>query len=200
MGVGALSFLLLAVVLVFTWQAIFSSNRDLARARAWGELGRRALPFGALLLMAFSLPLVQGLGGNANLLWLGFFAVLIVATSLLAVPPLERRANGAFRKGDYGEAVRLFRELVEKKPLPRNYAFLGAALGASERYDESLKASTKAVEKDPDYGLAYYNRALILLKMKRREKAKKDLERALEADLPRRFRRVVRRQLEESGG
>lgn len=194
---GALTFLLLAVVLVFTWQSIYTANKDLARAKAWGELARRALPLVVLILMALSLPLVQTLEGNGTVLWISVFALLIVAASLLAVPPLERKANKAFRKHDYEEATRLFRQLAESKPLPRNYAFLGAALGASDKYEESLKSSTKAIEGDPDYGLAYYNRALIQLKMKRKDKARQDFQKTLEADTPRRFRRAARGQLDD---
>ncbi|WP_119066333.1 tetratricopeptide repeat protein [Rubrobacter indicoceani] len=192
---SALTFLLLAIVLIFTWQSIYTANKDLARAKAWGELARRALPFFVLILMALSLPAVQSFGGNGTIVWISAFAVLIVGASLLAVPPLERKANRAFKKGDYDEAARMFRELAESRPLPRNHAFLGAALGASERYDESVKSSTKAIEGDPDYGLAYYNRALIQLKMKRREKAKQDFQKTLETDTPRRFRRAAQSQL-----
>lgn len=194
---GALTFLLLAVVLVFTWQSIFTANKDLARAKAWGELLRRALPFFVLVLMAVSLPAVQTFEGNGTVIWIASFGVLIVLSSMLAVPPLERKANKAFRRGDYDEAARMFRELLESKPLPRNHAFLGAALGASEKHEESVRSSTAAVEKDPDYGLAYYNRALIQLKMKRKEKAKQDFQRTLEADTPRRFRRAAKNQLDE---
>jgi Tfp pilus assembly protein PilF len=55
-----------------------------------------------------------------------------------------------------------------------------------------------AVEIDPEYGLAYYNRALILQRLGRKSRATKDLKRALETDLPRRFRTAARRALEES--
>jgi tetratricopeptide (TPR) repeat protein len=123
--------------------------------------------------------------------------VLIVVTSLLSVSALERRANRAFRGGDYARAAELYGELVEEKPLARNRAFLGAALGASERYDESVSASTTAIEQDPQYGLAYYNRALVLQRMGKKGRAVKDLKRAQEADLPRRFRTAVQKKLEE---
>jgi tetratricopeptide (TPR) repeat protein len=80
---------------------------------------------------------------------------------------------------------------------PANRAFLGAALGASERYDESVRASTTAIEQDPQYGLAYYNRALVLQRMGKKGRAVKDLKRAQEVDLPRRFRTAVQKMLEE---
>jgi tetratricopeptide (TPR) repeat protein len=71
-------------------------------------------------------------------------------------------------------------------------------LGASERHEDGVEASTKAVEIDPKYGLAYYNRALILNRMGRKSRASKDLKRALEADLPRRFRTAAGKMLEEA--
>ncbi len=63
-----------------------------------------------------------------------------------------------------------------------------------------MGASTKAIELDPEYGLAYYNRALILRSQGHRSRAKKDLKRALESDLPRRFRKAVQGMLEEPQG
>ncbi len=198
MGPGAITVVLIFLLVFLSWQTIYSANRDLARAKAWGELARRALPFGALLLMALSLFVVQTFRQSWVLYaWMAGSAVLIVSASLLSVSALERRANKAFRSGDFERAARLYGELVQEKPLARNQAFLGAALGASERYEESVSASTKAIEQDPQYGLAYYNRALVLQRMGKRGRAVKDLKKAQEVDLPRRFRTAVRRMLEE---
>ena len=198
MGPGAITVVLIFLLVFLSWQTIYSANRDLARAKAWGELARRALPFGALFLMALSLFVIQSYRENWVLYtWMAVSGVLIVVASLLSVSALERRANRAFRAGDYPRAAELYGQLVEEKPLARNRAFLGAALGASERYDESVSASTKAIEQDPKYGLAYYNRALVLQRMGKKSRAIKDLKRAQEADLPRRFRTAVRNMLEE---
>jgi tetratricopeptide (TPR) repeat protein len=197
-GPGAITVVLIFLLVFLSWQTIYSANRDLARAKAWGELARRALPFGALFLMALSLFVIQSYRGSWVLyIWMAVSGVLIVVTSLLSVSALERRANRAFRGGDYARAAELYGELVEEKPLARNRAFLGAALGASERYDESVSASTTAIEQDPQYGLAYYNRALVLQRMGKKGRAVKDLKRAQEADLPRRFRTAVQKKLEE---
>jgi tetratricopeptide (TPR) repeat protein len=197
-GPGAITVVLIFLLVFLSWQTIYSANRDLARAKAWGELARRVLPFVALLLMALSLFVIQGYRESWVLYtWMAVSGVLIVVASLLSVSALERRANRAFRGGDYPRAAELYGELVEEKPLARNRAFLGAALGASERYDESVSASTKAIEQDPQYGLAYYNRALVLQRMGKRGRAVKDLKKAQEADLPRRFRTAVRKMLEE---
>jgi tetratricopeptide (TPR) repeat protein len=197
-GPGAITVVLIFLLVFLSWQTIYSANRDLARAKAWGELARRALPFGALFLMALSLFVVQSYRQSWVLVaWMVVSGVLIVASSLLSVSALERRANRAFRAGDYPRAAELYGRLAEEKPLARNKAFLGAALGASERYEESVSASTEAVQQDPKYGLAYYNRALVLQRMGKKGRAVKDLKKAQEADLPRRFRTAVRKMLEE---
>ena len=198
MGPGAITVVLIFLLVFLSWQTIYSANRDLARAKAWGELARRALPFGSLFLMALSLFVIQSYRESWVLyIWMAVSGVLIVVTSRLSVSALERRANRAFRGGDYARAAELYGALVEEKPLARNRAFLGAALGASERYDESVSASTTAIEQDPQYGLAYYNRALVLQRMGKKGRAVKDLKRAQEADLPRRFRTAVQKKLEE---
>jgi tetratricopeptide (TPR) repeat protein len=141
---------------------------------------------------------VQSYGKGWTLLaWMGVSGVAIVGASLLSVSPLERRASRAFRAGDYARAAELYGELAQEKPLARNRAFLGAALGASERHQESVDALTQAIEQDPKYGLAYYNRALVLHRMGKKSRAVKDLKKAQETDLPRRFRSAARRMLEE---
>ena len=198
MGPAAIPIVLLILLVFLTWQTIYSANRDLVRARAWGELARRALPFGALALLALSLLVIQNYReGWVLLAWMAVSAVAIVLASLFSVSSTERRANRAFRRGEYQRSAELYRELVQEKPLARNHAFLGAALGASERYQESVDSSTEAIKEDPKYGLAYYNRALILQRMGKTSRAVKDLKQALEVDLPRRFRSAVRKMLEE---
>ena len=199
MGSGAITIVLIFLLLFVSWQTIYAANRDLARAKAWGALLRRALPFFALLLMVLSLFVVQSFGqGWALLAWMAVAGVAIIGASLLSISSLERRANKAFRGGDYATAVELYEKLVEEKPLARNKAFLGAALGAAERNEESVDLSTQAIEEDPEYGLAYYNRALVLQRMGKKSRAVKDLKKALEVDLPRRFRSASRGMLEET--
>ena len=198
MGSGAIPIVLVFLLVFLTWQTIYSSNRDLVRAKEWGELARRALPFGVLLLMALSLFIVQTFRESGVMVaWMAASGAGIVAASLFSISSLERRANRAFRQRDYPRAAELYGQLAEEKPLARNHAFLGAALGASERYDESVKASTKAIEDDPEYGIAYYNRALVRRRQGKESLAVKDLKKALESDLPRRFRSASRGMLEE---
>jgi len=198
MGTGAITIVLIFLLLFVSWQTIYAANRDLSRAKAYGDLARKGLPFLALLLMVLSLFVVQSYGETWTLLaWMAVSGIVIVGASFLSASSLERSANRAFRSGDYARAVELYEQLVEEKPLARNRAFLGAALGASERYEESVEASTQAIKDDPKYGLAYYNRALVLQRMGKKSRAIKDLEKAQETDLPRRFRSASRRMLEE---
>ena len=198
MGSGAIPIVLVFLLVFLTWQTIYSANRDLVRAKELFELARRALPFGVLLLMALSLFIVQTYReGWVTITWMAVSGAGIVAASLFSISSLERRASRAFRQRDYPKAAELYEQLAEEKPLARNQAFLGAALGASERYEESVKASTKAIEDDPEYGIAYYNRALVRRRQGKTSLAVKDLRRALEVDLPRRFRTSVRTMLEE---
>jgi tetratricopeptide (TPR) repeat protein len=198
LGSSALPVVLIFLLVFLTWRTIYSANRDLVRAKAWGDLARRAMPFGALLLMALSLFLVQQYRQSwVMITWMAVSGVVIVLTSLLSVPALERRASRAFRQGDYHKAAELYGALAEERPLARNRAFMGAALGAAERYEDSLDASTKAIKEDPEYGLAYYNRALVLQRTGKKSRAVKDLKKALETDLPRRFGSAARKMLEE---
>ncbi len=199
MGTGAIPIVLTFLLVFIAWRMIFSLNKDLVRVRAWGDLARRALPFIAITAAVLSLPLVQGRQEGATpLLWVFVFVVVLLASNFFSIPLDERRASRAFRAGDYTAAAELYRKLATERPLARYWAFLGAALGAGERHEEGIEASTKAVELDPEYGLAYYNRALILRKMGRESRAAKDLRKALDADLPRRFRNAARSMLEES--
>ncbi len=198
MGAGAIPILLLVLFLAVAVRLVFSLNRDLYRAKAWGELGRKALPFAVLALMVITLPLIQGAGDSLlPLIWAVVLGALILGANFISMPAAERRAGKAFRKGDYAGAAERFRALAQEKPLGRYYAFLGAALGANEDHEESINASTKAIDLDPEYGIAYYNRALVQRKLGRKSRSNKDLQRAQKADLPRRYRTAVRRLLEE---
>ncbi len=101
MGSGAITIVLIFLLLFVSWQTIYAANRDLARAKAWGDLARKALPFLALLLMVLSLFVVQSYGeGRALLAWMAVSAVAIIGASFLSASSLERSSNRAFRAVD----------------------------------------------------------------------------------------------------
>lgn len=197
MGTAAVPVILTILLVVVAWRVVFGFNKDLVRVGAWGELARRSLPFAGITLMAASLPLVQGRGGSVPVIWAIGCGVVLVLSRFISEPTRERKASRAFRKGDYEDAAALYRKLAEKHPLARHWAFLGAALGAGGHNEKALEASSRAVELDPQYGLAYYNRALLLRNTGRRSRAIKDLKKALEADLPRRFKSAASKVLAE---
>ncbi len=198
MGAGAIPIVLTFLLVFVAWRMVFSFNKDLIRVRAWGMLARRSLPFIALTAMVLSLPFVQGnQEGWVLPVWVLVFGGALVAANFFSMPLDERRASRAFRGGDYATAADLYRKLVTQRSLARYWTFLGAALGSGGQHEEAVDASTKAVELDPEYGLAYYNRALILRNMGRKSRATKDLNKALEAEMPRRFKNAARRMLEE---
>ena len=84
-GASAIPIVLTFALVLVAWQVVFASNRDLVRARAWGELARRLLPFAAITVMAASLPLVQG----PQVWWLPYawalaFGVVLVVANFLS--------------------------------------------------------------------------------------------------------------------
>ncbi|TCJ16052.1 tetratricopeptide repeat protein [Rubrobacter taiwanensis] len=191
-------FLLIALLIFIGYRSVVSANGDLVRARAWGEVARRMLPFGGILLMAATLPLIQNPPADwVPLTWAVAMGALILLCNIFSIPSGERKAARAFRKGRYEEAERLYERLGREKPLARYHAFRGAALAAAERHEEALQATSRAIEMDPEYGIAYYNRAMNYRKMGRKRSALADFKKALEVDLPRRFRKVSRQAIEE---
>ncbi|MGI9048334.1 MAG: tetratricopeptide repeat protein [Rubrobacteraceae bacterium] len=198
MGAAAIPVVVLFLLLFISWRMVLTYNRDLIRAKAWGELIRRALPFAALSLMALTLlPVLSVQQEWARTVWAIGSVVAVFLANIFSITMSERRANRAFRKGDYQKAIDEYSELAEDNPLARHNAFLAAALGAKGENEESLKVANKAVKLDPEYGIAYYNRALVLNRMGRKSRSIKDLRRALETDLPRRLKNQARGLLEE---
>ena len=194
MGAGTILVILAFLLMLLAWEVVLSFNKDLVWARAWAELARRSLPFMVLVLMTLSLPLGQGLGdGPVPLVWaLLLSGVAMIISRFLSEPAEEHRVKRDFSKGDYKDTAALYSVVSEREPLARYRAFLGATQAADERYEEPTNASTEGVGLDPGYGLAYYNRALVLHQKGGKSRVAKDLRKGLWADLPGRFRITVR--------
>jgi len=64
---------------------------------------------------------------------------------------------------EWDQAESLYRELVQKNPeKPKYYTHLAVFLGNRNRIKESLDLLNQALERDPGYALAHFNRAVFL--------------------------------------
>jgi tetratricopeptide (TPR) repeat protein len=192
---GAL--LILAGFLVFVGR----QNRDLLRARAYGEFLVRLVPLLSTGVLVLGLPLVMSLATVENTMpvliaYLGGTAVLTVLMARLAAPE-ERRAGALFRSEEYEGAAATYERLLARRPLPRYYSALGASLDILGEHRRALEATNQAIKLDPKLGIAYYNRASTLAALGQRENARSDLQTIFRVDSSRRLRRAAREALEK---
>jgi len=170
-------------------------NRDLLRARAYGELLVRLLPLLSTAVLILGLPFVVDLAPFENalpvlLVYLGGAAVLTIIMSRLATPE-ERRAGTLFRRQEYEGAAEIYEQLIARRPLPRYYSALGACLDASGDPFAALEATDTAVKLDPKLGIAYYNRASARVALGEYSQAREDLQTVFTSDSNRRLRRAA---------
>jgi tetratricopeptide (TPR) repeat protein len=192
---GAL--LILAGFLVFVGR----QNRDLLRARAYGEFLVRLVPLLSTGVLVLGLPLVMSLATVENTMpvliaYLGGTAVLTVLMARLAAPE-ERRAGALFRSEEYEGAAATYERLLARRPLPRYYSALGASLDILGEHRRALEATNQAIKLDPKLGIAYYNRASTLAALGQRENARSDLQTIFRVDSSRQLRRAAREALEK---
>jgi tetratricopeptide (TPR) repeat protein len=176
-------------------------NRDLLRARAYGEFLVRLLPLLSTGVLVLGLPLVMGLATVENTMpvliaYLGGTAVLTVLMARLAAPE-ERRAGALFRSEEYEGAAATYERLLARRPLPRYYSALGASLDILGEHRRALEATNQAIKLDPKLGIAYYNRASTLAALGQKERAHSDLQTIFRVDSSRRLRRASREALEK---
>lgn len=174
-------------------------NRDLLRARAYGELLVRLLPLLSTAVLILGLPFVVDLAPVENalpvlLVYLGGAAVLTLLMSRLATPE-ERRAGTLFRREEYEGAAEIYEQLIARRPLPRYYSALGACLDASGDPDAALEAADTAIKLDPKLGIAYYNRASARVALGEYSQARDDLHTVFTVDSNRRLRRAAEEAL-----
>lgn len=174
-------------------------NRDLSRARAYGELLARLLPLLSTGVLILGLPLVMGYATADNalpilLVYLTGTAVLAAIMARLAAPE-ERRATTLYRREEYDSAAAIYKRLIAHRPLPRYYSTLGACLDASGDPEGTLEATDQAIKLDPKLGIAYYNRASALTALGERELARLDLQTVFRVDSNRHLRRAAEEAL-----
>jgi tetratricopeptide (TPR) repeat protein len=175
--------------------AVGRQNRDLLRARAYGEFLVRLLPLLSSGVFVLGLPFVMDLTieGNALpvlLVYLAGAAVLTVIMARLAAPE-ERRAGMLFKSEEYEGAADIYEQLIARRPLPRYYSALGASLDASGDPRAALEATDTALKLDPKLGIALYNRASALAALGEYTRAREDLQAVFRADSNRRLRRAA---------
>jgi tetratricopeptide (TPR) repeat protein len=179
--------------------AVGRQNRDLLRARAYGEFLVRLLPLLTAGVLILGLPFVMNLTieGNALLVLLVYLGGAVVLTVLMArlVAPEERRAGNLFRSEEYEGAADVYDRLIARRPLPRYYSALAASLDASGDPRGALEAADTALKLDPKLGIAYYNRASALAALGELTRAREDLQTIPMIDPNRRLRRAAQEAL-----
>ncbi len=188
----------LAILAVFLF-VVGRQNRDLLRARAYGEFFARLLPLLSTGAFILGLPFVMDLVPFENtvpvlLVYLGGTAVLTVLMARLAVPE-ERRARTLLRREEYEGAAAIYEQLITHRPLPRYYSDLGVSLDASGDARGALEAADTAIKLDPKFGIAYYNRASALVALGEYTRARDDLRTVFRVDSNRRLRRAAEEAL-----
>lgn len=87
--------------------------------------------------------------------------------------------NEAYKRGDYAEALKHYRDAAEARPdSPEAHYNLGNAYYKTGEYDRALGEYREAARLDPEMADAYYNAGDSLFRMKRYEEALKSYDRA----------------------
>jgi Tfp pilus assembly protein PilF len=96
----------------------------------------------------------------------------------------ERFLKEAYRmqmKGQFDEAVELYKKSIESFPTAEAYTFLGWTYDMMGRTDAAIEECHKAIEADPTFGNPYNDIGAYLIKKGQLDEAIPWLERALEA-------------------
>lgn len=104
-------------------------------------------------------------------------------TSQTELQNLFSKAVSLTNTGQYDDAVKIYRELVERNPENARYHYgLGIALHELERYEEALEEKQVALELEPDNAQYCNSIGVSLHELKRYREALKEKKRALEMD------------------
>ena len=191
------------VVLAAFGYATGRQNRDLLRARAYGEFLVRLVPTMTTAVFVLALPFIMALTtvDNARSVLLTYLAGAAILTILAArsVAPEERKAATAYRSDAPDRAALLYEDLIARRPLPRYYSALGASRHAAGEDQAALEALDRAVKLDPVLGVAYYNRASVHEVLGHRDQARENLQKVFRADSSRSVRRAAEEALRNIG-
>lgn len=104
-------------------------------------------------------------------------------TSQTELQNLFSKAVSLSNMGQYDGAVKIYRELVEKKPENARYHYgLGVALHELERYEEAWEEKQEALKLEADNAQYYNSIGVTLHELKRYKEALKEKKKALEMD------------------
>jgi tetratricopeptide (TPR) repeat protein len=95
---------------------------------------------------------------------------------------LLERAYGHQMRGEYGDAILLYKRSLQKYPTAEAHTFLGWTYSMMDRYDEAIEACKKAIEVDPQFGNPYNDIGAYLIEQEEWEEAIPWLEKATIAE------------------
>ena len=91
------------------------------------------------------------------------------------------RAYRQQMRGNFSEAIYLYRQSIELQPSAEAYTFLGWTYSLLNRYDDAIEQCKLAIEIDPDFGNPYNDIGSYLIELGRSEEAVEWLEKATQA-------------------
>jgi Tfp pilus assembly protein PilF len=94
---------------------------------------------------------------------------------------LWREAYGHQMKGEFDQAIALYRQSIAAHPTAEAHTFLGWALSFQGRLDEAMRECFRAIEIDPDFGNPYNDIGVYLMQQEHLDEAVPWLEKAKRA-------------------
>ena len=94
---------------------------------------------------------------------------------------LFERAYRHQTKGEYGDAIVLYKRSLAVQPTAEAYTYLGWTYSMLNRYDEAIECCKKAIQEDPEFGNPYNDTGAYLIELEQWEEAIPWLEQAITA-------------------
>lgn len=82
-------------------------------------------------------------------------------------------------RGEFGDAIHLYKRSIELYPTAKAHTFLGWTFGMMQRYEEAIEECEKAIEIDPDFGNPYNDIGSYLIEQDKWDEAIPWLEKAI---------------------